>query len=118
MKTKTLTGTIKKAVIELMILKLLSEEDMYGYQITQELKKRSNGQFTVLEGSMYPILYRLTDSDYVSFYEKKIGIRQTRVYYHIEQSGQRHFEDMLMEFHHSIHVIQFLLNSKEGDTYE
>ena len=71
MKTKTLTGTIKKAVIELMILKLLSEEDMYGYQITQELKKRSSGQFTILEGSMYPILYRLRTAATFLFMKKR-----------------------------------------------
>lgn len=114
---KTITNNIKKAIIEMLILKLLSESDMYGYQITQEFKKRSNNHFTVLEGSMYPILYRLTDSGCISSYEKKIGIRQTRVYYHMETSGLERFEEMQEEFHHAIKVAEFLLQSSEGDYF-
>ena len=118
METKTLTIGLKKAVIELLILKLLSEHDMYGYQITQELKKRSNGQFTLLEGSMYPILYRLNDSNCISSYVKQTGIRQTRTYYHLEALGTDKLQNMMLEFQKSIQIIEFLLESNEGDTYE
>ena len=65
---KSLSGTLKKATIEMLILKLLWEGDKYGYQITQELKTRSDGLYTVLEGSMYPILYRLLDDGCISTY--------------------------------------------------
>ena len=82
-KQPQIEATLKKATIEMMLLKLLDEGDMYGYQLSQELKRRSNSQYTILEGSMYPILYRITESGYVSFYEKKVGVRQTRVYYHL-----------------------------------
>lgn len=115
---KTLTNYLKKAVVEMMILKILSEGDKYGYQITQELKLRSKGRFTLLEGSMYPILYRLSDGSYISFYEQKVGVRQKRVYYHIEPLGLERLSAMLTEYHRSIGVIDFLLNSKEGDCYE
>ncbi|MFP3154224.1 PadR family transcriptional regulator [Lachnospiraceae bacterium ZAX-1] len=108
---KTMNGSIKKAVIELLILKLLSESDMYGYQITQELKKRSGGKFTVLEGSMYPILYRLADDGYISFYEEKISIRQTRVYYHLEELGQEKYAAMQAEYRQAIQMVEFLLES-------
>jgi PadR family transcriptional regulator PadR len=112
---KALANGLKKAVIELLILKLLSEKDMYGYQISQELKKRSNNSFSLLEGSMYPILYRLTDNGCISFYEKKVGKRQTRIYYHLEGSGASHFNQMRDEYRESIQIINFLLDSKEGD---
>ena len=79
-----LKSAIKKATIEMLLLKLLAEQDMYGYQLSQELKKRSKENYVILEGSMYPILYRLTDQKYISFYEQKVGKRQTRVYYHLE----------------------------------
>lgn len=35
-----LKSGLKKATIEMLLLKLLSESDMYGYQMTQELKKK------------------------------------------------------------------------------
>ena len=115
---KTLTNNIKKAVIELLILKLLSEQDMYGYQITQEFRKRSNSLFSLLEGSMYPILYRLTDNNCITSYEQKVGKRQTRVYYHLESEGAKRLAEMREEDETAIFVVNFLLDSKEGDCFE
>lgn len=118
MKTSNLISNYKKATIEMMLLKLLSEQDMYGYQLSQELKKRSNQNYTVLEGSMYPILYRLTDEHYISFYEKKVGVRQTRIYYHLEDSGFSYYEGLVKSYLDFSDLIQFLLCSMEGDSYE
>ncbi len=78
-KKSHLETALKKATIELLLLKLLDEGDMYGYQLSGELKRRSGGRYTILEGSMYPILYRLTDSGYISFYEKR-WVSAKRVY--------------------------------------
>lgn len=116
-KNQLLSG-LKKATIEMMLLKLLSEHDMYGYQMTQEMKKRSSGLYTLLEGSMYPILYRLTDQGHISSYETKVGKRQTRVYYHLEASGLEHLNSLLSDYHEFLNIISFLLDSKEGDIYE
>ena len=113
-----LTRNLKKATIEMLLLKLLSENDMYGYQLSQQLKKRSNGAYTILEGSMYPILYRLTDQKYISFYEQKVGKRQTRVYYHIEPDGKEYFHKMLESYQSYSAIIDFLLHSSEGDVYD
>ncbi|GFI25942.1 transcriptional regulator YqjI [Lachnospiraceae bacterium] len=113
-----LTANLKKATIEMLLLKLLSEEDMYGYQMSSELKKRSNGSYTILEGSMYPILYRLTDQKYISFFEKKVGKRQSRIYYHLETPGEKYLEEMKHSYSDYINCISFLLNSQKGDLYE
>lgn len=102
----------------MMLLKLLSESDMYGYQMTQELKKRSTGIYTLLEGSMYPILYRLSDQGYISFYEQKITQRQSRVYYHLEEKGINYLEQLLTNYEQFLDVISFLLYSKTGDIYQ
>lgn len=118
MKTSSLVSNYKKATIEMLLLKLLSEQDMYGYQLSQQLKKRSNQYYTVLEGSMYPILYRLTDEKYISFYEKKVGVRQTRIYYHLEDAGRAYYHGLLQSYLDFSDLIQFLLDSTEGDTYE
>lgn len=101
-----------------MLLKLLSESDMYGYQMTQELKKRSTGIYTLLEGSMYPILYRLSDQGYISFYEQKITPRQSRVYYHLEEKGIKYLKQLLTDYEQFLGVISFLLCSKTGDVYQ
>ena len=89
--------SLKKGVIELLVLSVLSEEDMYGYQITQTITERSGGLFRILEGSLYPILYRLAKEGYLSEHTEMVK-RRVRVYYHMEQAGKAHFEECLREY--------------------
>ena len=110
-KKLNLETTLKKATIEMLLLNLLKEQDMYGYQLSQELKKRSSGLYTILEGSMYPILYRLNDSGYISFFEKKVGRRQTRIYYHLEDNGLMYLDNLQTSFQQYVNLIQFLCSS-------
>ena len=112
---KSISASIKKAVIEMMLLNLLNQQDMYGYELTQTLKHQSNGRFTILEGSMYPILYRLTEEHHISSYEKKVGKRQVRVYYHIEKSGMELLQNMKDEYEDYIQLINELLSIKISD---
>lgn len=116
-KSQLISG-LKKATIEMLLLKLLSEDDMYGYQMCQAMKHRSYGTYNILEGSMYPILYRLTEQNYVSFYEKKVGKRQVRIYYHLTEEGAKYLEQLISSYQEFTDIIQFLLSSKEGDCYE
>ena len=67
---------------------------------------------------MYPILYRLADLGYISFYETKVGKRQTRVYYHLEETGQQYVQNMKQSYNEYLDVISFLLDSAEGDVYK
>lgn len=105
---KSIVNNLKRASVEMILLSLLCEEDMYGYQMAQEIKKRSNGEFSILEGSMYPILYRLTANGDVTFEEKKVGERLTRVYYHITDAGKQDLQHMKDVFNHSVDIIETL----------
>ena len=73
--------------MEMLLLKIISEGDCYGYQIVQTLDKISNGTIHIAEGTMYPILYRLLDEGLISDEKRLVGKRQTRIYYHIEEKG-------------------------------
>ena len=115
MQIKTLQGGLKKATIEMILLNLLAESDKYGYQLSQECKRRSDGQYSILEGSMYPILYRLEESGYINSYEKKVGKRLSRVYYHLEEAGYKHLMHLREEYEDYIKVIDNLLSFK-GET--
>jgi PadR family transcriptional regulator PadR len=46
---QTIITNLKRASVEIILLSLLCEEPMYGYQLAQEIKKRSNGQFSLME---------------------------------------------------------------------
>lgn len=68
-----------------LILALLDQEDMYGYQIVQEITERSGGAIVTEEGSLYPVLYKLQDQGMLSGEKVLVGKRMTRVYYHLEE---------------------------------
>ena len=52
---------LKRGVLEMLVLKLVSEQPGHGYELIQRLKERSLGRFQLKEGTLYPILYRLED---------------------------------------------------------
>ncbi len=89
---------LKRGVTELVVLAMLHQQDMYGYEIAQEMRIRSNDRFSLLETSMYPTLYRLQEHGYITSYEKLVGVRRRRTYYHMEPSGKQYFEKILMEY--------------------
>ena len=93
-----LSEGIKRGTVELMILTLLSQEDMYGYQLSQELSRQSDGLYTLQESSMYPTLYRLVEKKLISDRQEKVGKRRVRVYYHLEEAGKKHLEEIRKEY--------------------
>ena len=88
----------KRGTAELLVLHCLLKEDLYGYQITHAFEERTNGDYTMLEGSLYPILYKLEDAGYITGYTVKAGVRRVRKLYHIEESGKRHYEEILKDY--------------------
>lgn len=88
----------KRGCAEILALHLLSKEDLYGYQITQLFNEKSEGRFTMLEGTLYLILYRMVDAGYLTTYTQLVGKRRTRKYYHLEPAGKEYLESALHEY--------------------
>ena len=47
------------STVEMLVLKLLSERAMYGYEIIQVVNERTGGEFNWKEGTLYPVLHRM-----------------------------------------------------------
>ena len=60
----------KRATSPLVVLRLLMEKPMYGYELTQEMKQRSGGAFTI--SVLYPVLYRLQEQGYVEITRSEV----------------------------------------------
>ena len=82
------SDNFKRGTAEMLILHLLQDEDLYGYQITQAFKEKSGGQYFILEGSLYNILFRLSEGGYITDYIKQVGAKRTRRYYHMEDKQE------------------------------
>jgi len=82
----------------LLVLKLLSEGEMYGYEMIQLLAKRSDDTFVLKEGTLYPILHDLEAKGCVeSFLQLTPGGRQ-RKYYRISDKGLQMLRDKTTEW--------------------
>ncbi len=82
----------------MLILHLLQEEDLYGYQMTRAFKEKSEGVYTMGEAALYLVLYRLVEAGYITDYEKTVGVRRKRRYYHLEDSGREYYKKILEEY--------------------
>ena len=91
-------NVFQRGVMALILLSLLRREDMYGYQLVQEIERCSGGQLKTQEGSLYPVLYRLQEQGLISDRRVLVGKRMTRVYYHLEPAGEARLEEMIREY--------------------
>ncbi len=73
----------------ILILSLLSQNDMYGYQITKELAERSKNIFNLKEGTLYPLLHLLENDGYIQSYWEETPSARKRRYYHLTDSGKK-----------------------------
>ncbi|MDE5557335.1 MAG: PadR family transcriptional regulator [Ruminococcus sp.] len=103
---------LKRGTVEMVLLHLLNEREMYGYEILSEMRERSGGQFAIKDGSMYPILYRMIDKGFIEDEQVLVGRRRTRVYYHITETGKAHLKELVEEYHIITKGINELLSSK------
>ena len=78
-----------------LILKLLEEKDMYGYEMIDVLSNKSDHTFDLKAGTLYPILHGLEKNQLVESYEEKADNDRTRKYYHLTQKGK----ELLVEKH-------------------
>ncbi len=71
-----------------MILQLLSEQDMYGYMIIQQIEVRSDSVFRMSEGSLYPILHAMEKDGLLEAYRQVSESGKERKYYRITPKGR------------------------------
>ena len=89
---KDIEENFKVGLLDLLILKLLSKEDMYGYQLKQELFLQSNNSIEIKEGSLYGPFYRLEKKEFITSNKVLVGAKRFRVYYHLTNKGKEYLE--------------------------
>ncbi len=86
----TIDENLRMGFIELLILHMLTQRDMYGYEIKKALAERTNNAFQFGESSLYIPLLRMASRGLVSS-RKEIAVgKRFRTYYHIEELGQKY----------------------------
>jgi PadR family transcriptional regulator PadR len=85
MKLDNMKAQMRKGVLELCILNLLSLEAMYTSDIIEKLK---NSQLVVVEGTLYPLLTRLKNAGFLEYYWMESNYGPPRKYFKITEEGR------------------------------
>lgn len=81
----------------MLLLKLLAEKDMYGYEMIEVLRERSENVFELKAGTLYPLLHSLEAKGLLNAYEKEAG-NKVRKYYSITKHGRKILDEKKSEW--------------------
>lgn len=90
----TVNIQLKKGVLELCVLAILSDKDYYGYELVNEMSKN----ISLSEGTIYPLLRRLKAEKFVTTYLQESSEGPPRKYYKLTKAGQKAKDKLLSEW--------------------
>ncbi|MEK4626824.1 MAG: PadR family transcriptional regulator [Solibacillus sp.] len=99
----------KKGVLNLCVLSLLEKKDMYGYELVQAIST----QIEISEGSVYPLLRRLTNDGFFTTYLKESSEGPPRKYYQITKQGIEELKNLKAEWESFITGVNKLIQGSE-----
>ena len=93
----------------MLLLKLLDNKDMYGYEMIETLRQRSQNVFELKAGTLYPLLHNLEAKGYLSSYEQEKN-GKTRVYYSISKQGKSFLKEKAEEWDVYVRAVSNVLS--------
>lgn len=104
---------MKKGVLDMLVLQLLTKEKMYGYQLILELKEKSGDIFCLKEGTLYPILYRLEDEGLVESKWSEAEDKQLpRKYYLMTDKGRTALNEIYLSWRQISEGVERIMGRK------
>lgn len=101
----------RKGAIEMCVLALIGHRDRYGYELVQAIARYTE----INEGTIYPILRRLTQEGNLSTYLVESDQGPARKYYHITATGEQHLNQLKEEWFSLSNVVVSILRGEEQD---
>lgn len=90
---------VLKGHIDTLILSLLHDRDMYGYEIAKFVREKSNEQFELKEGTLYLSLKRLEKNEWItSYWSNEQGPGGRRKYYKLTSLGEEGYIEKRLEW--------------------
>lgn len=110
---KDINENVRSGIVELLILQLLSEKEMYGYEIRKALAQRTNNAFEMKEASLYGPLYRMSSRGLISSRKEVVNGKRFRVYYRIEDFGRQYLAYGIEQIRYVFSGVINLLDGKD-----
>jgi PadR family transcriptional regulator, regulatory protein PadR len=95
---KGIDREMKRGTLEMILLKLLSERPMYGYELITTLEQRGGPPFQLKEGTIYPVLYRLENADLIESHWEALERGVPRKYYQLTPGGVARLAELISDW--------------------
>lgn len=106
-----MNAQFKKGILELIVLESVRQRDMYGYELVEEVSKVVD----VNEGTIYPLLKRLTNEHYFETYLRESTEGPPRKYYHLTAAGVLYRDSLEVEWNQLTDKVgRFLKECRNG----
>ena len=97
--------------LETVILKLIIEQDRYGYEISNTIKERTDNQFEIKEATLYSIVKRLDEKGLIESYIGNLTHGKKRRYYRVTTLGRVYYKEKISEWNEFKLIIESLLEA-------
>ena len=104
-----ISSDIIRGNIDIIILKLLQEEDMYGYEIVKKIKTRTNNLFNIKEVTLYTVLQRLEKKELIVSYMGEKSHGRKRRYYKVTPFGKAYYSELMKEWKNLKRIMKDIL---------
>ena len=112
MNTENTKAQMRKGILEFCILSLIDRREMYVSDLIDELKK---GKLDVVEGTLYPLLTRLKNGEFLSYrWEESTG-GPPRKYYSLTELGQSTYDEDRAEYLEFAKTVESMLKEKKDE---
>jgi PadR family transcriptional regulator PadR len=102
---------LTRSMVEPILMSLVSERAMYGYEIIKLVNERTGGAFQWKEGTLYPCLHRLEGAGLVKSSWRTAGNGRPRKYYTVTRKGAQLLDNKLEEWSAFSSAVNSLLDS-------
>lgn len=101
---------LKRGTLEMILLKLLSEKPMYGYELVSTLEARGGQAFQLKEGTLYPVLYRLENAGWIEARWETLERGVPRKYYQLTPTGVAQLSTLMSDWQEFSSAVQRILS--------
>ncbi|MDE6411380.1 MAG: PadR family transcriptional regulator, partial [Clostridia bacterium] len=109
---KSISADLIRGHINTIILRSLSDSDKYGYEIIAEIEKKSCGQYSLKQPSLYSALKRLESQGFVTSYWGGTAGGGRRKYFSLTEDGKKIADQNRSEWEYSRTIIDSLISDK------
>jgi PadR family transcriptional regulator PadR len=104
-----ISSDIIRGHLDAMILRLISEKDRYGYEISNEIAVRTENKFQIKEATLYAVLQRLVKKELLKSYLGDVSFGSRRRYYRITSLGRDYLSEEIQNWQNALDIINIFM---------